>query len=330
MIQVHAVTQVLFLRQRDHLLSLGELVGDRLLAEHGNAAREQLHRRLVVIAAVFLAGRRNAHGIELQSRGEQVGHAVVSGHLVLFRGLVGAFLDDVANGDEFDVLVVLIAAGVHIADAAHAHDRHVYHEFRSIGTRFLDSRNRPRFDIIGTDCPIATAFHPPGSDDHHGIELPARIYHAVVILLYTLAMTAAAIGTINWTDLRAGDCGVIVRRIRDHQRSLPHDHVFHELVYIEAGAADHQTVDGSHPLRPGDLIIIHPQVSHGYANPRRFDLINCLIDRPLMQRLGPLLSPVDGAFDLFLRGRPSRAKRPRRCCTLRRRSVRRVCSGWRP
>jgi AraC-like DNA-binding protein len=85
-----------------------------------------------------------------------------------------------------------------------------------------------------------------------------------------------------------------------------HDHVFHEIVYVETGTADHLTAAEPRKLRPGDIIVIQPRVWHAYRNPRRFCIINCLIDNSLIQKFGSLLDQVDGSFDLFRR----RVRRP--------------------
>jgi AraC family L-rhamnose operon transcriptional activator RhaR len=107
---------------------------------------------------------------------------------------------------------------------------------------------------------------------------------------------------------RAGDSGLFVFRIADHRPNAPHDHLFHELVYVESGTAEHETADGMRRLRPGDVVVIRPQVWHAYHRPRRLSIINCLIDSRLMHRLGALLGGTDGALELFRR----RLKDPRR------------------
>jgi AraC family L-rhamnose operon transcriptional activator RhaR len=107
--------------------------------------------------------------------------------------------------------------------------------------------------------------------------------------------------TFAWQHLRqTGDAGVSVRR-ETHTSTNPHDHLFHELVYVEAGAADHETAGGTQKLRPGDLIVIRPQVWHAYANGRGLAIINCLIDNRLMQQLAAFFGRIDGAFELFRR-----------------------------
>ncbi len=110
--------------------------------------------------------------------------------------------------------------------------------------------------------------------------------------------------TYAWQYLRqAGDSGAFVNRVERHTATETHDHLFHEVVYVESGSADHETTDGTRKLRPGDVIIIRPQIWHGYARPRELTIINCLIDSPLMQKLSVFLARVGGAFDLY-RKRP--------------------------
>lgn len=111
--------------------------------------------------------------------------------------------------------------------------------------------------------------------------------------------------TLAWQALRGADHGVQVMHIVDHEENLPHDHVFHEIVYVEAGTAEHVSAEGCRRLRPGDVIVLTPQVWHAYRRPRSLTIYNCLIDSRLMIRLWPLIAGIDGAFDL-LRRRPAR------------------------
>ncbi len=97
-----------------------------------------------------------------------------------------------------------------------------------------------------------------------------------------------------------GDAGFTVRRAW-HGSIKAHDHLFHELVYIEAGTADHITATGTSRLRPGDIIIIKPQVWHAYDHTTNLKLINCLIDNAQLLKLLPFVSRIDRAFDLLYR-----------------------------
>jgi AraC-like DNA-binding protein len=99
-----------------------------------------------------------------------------------------------------------------------------------------------------------------------------------------------------WSDR---DLGIYVHRIPAQGEIASHDHVFHEIVYVESGTADHQTASATRRLRPGDLIVIRPQIWHAYRNSRALGIINCLFDRRVVQRFAPLLARLDGAFELF-------------------------------
>ncbi|MCX5662711.1 MAG: AraC family transcriptional regulator [Planctomycetota bacterium] len=116
-----------------------------------------------------------------------------------------------------------------------------------------------------------------------------------------------AIITLDMSRLGMGEGpGVHVFRSPTPEAVTAHDHVFHEIVFVETGTAEHVTAGEARKLRPGDVIVIQPQVWHAYHAPRGFCIINCLIARGLIQRFGGLLEEVDGAFELFRR----RARRP--------------------
>lgn len=100
---------------------------------------------------------------------------------------------------------------------------------------------------------------------------------------------------------KRGDFLVFVQRIADHGETSPHDHVFHEIVFVESGTADHLTVAGTRKLHPGDVIILQPRVWHGYQNPKSLTIINCLFDGSLLRQYGAVLSLLRGSFQLFRR-----------------------------
>jgi AraC family L-rhamnose operon transcriptional activator RhaR len=119
------------------------------------------------------------------------------------------------------------------------------------------------------------------------------------------------IETLAWQYLRTGqESGLFVHRIPAHGENDRHDHIFHEIVYVESGAVEHHTAAGVQKLRPGDVIVIRPQVWHAYRQPRELTIINCLIGNPLMHRLGTLLTKVEGAFELYRRRLPEPRKTP--------------------
>lgn len=119
---------------------------------------------------------------------------------------------------------------------------------------------------------------------------------------------ALDIRTLGWQWFRSEKLGgIYASRWPAHEEVGAHDHVFHEIVYVEAGTAEHMTTEATRRLRPGDLIVIRPQVWHAYRRPRQFTIINCLFDKRLIQHLAPLLAPAEGTFELFRR--PSRRSR---------------------
>lgn len=122
-----------------------------------------------------------------------------------------------------------------------------------------------------------------------------------------MAETAEAPRTLIWEHFRGNnDAGVLVNRIAGHADVTAHEHLFHELVFIEAGAVEHRAADGARRLRPGDIIVLRPQVWHAYERARSLTLVNCLIDTALMHRVAPLLQRFENAVELFHR-RPRRA-----------------------
>ncbi len=115
-------------------------------------------------------------------------------------------------------------------------------------------------------------------------------------------MDKTKLRTLGWAESAQPLTGsVSVVRVNNHNSTTLHDHLFHEIVFIEAGAADHLTVDGTRLLRPGDIILIRPWQWHGYQNTHQLKLINCLIDRRLMNQLAVILRHDERAFQLFAR-----------------------------
>ena len=111
--------------------------------------------------------------------------------------------------------------------------------------------------------------------------------------------------TSQTMDLRAfgegATSGVFVSRMVGHGNTPPHDHIFHEIVYVESGAAAHHTAVGRRDLRPGDVIVIRPQVWHAYERTRQMTSYNCLFEDRVLRRFWELLRPAGGAFQLFRR-----------------------------
>lgn len=117
------------------------------------------------------------------------------------------------------------------------------------------------------------------------------------------------IQTLNWQMLPvAGSGGIGVIRMAPQPPYPPHDHVFHELAVVESGTAQHHTTQGVHPLRPGDVIVIRPQVWHAYERPQELVLINCFFEPAVLRRFHPLLAEIPQAFELFYRRLPRPAE----------------------
>ena len=121
-------------------------------------------------------------------------------------------------------------------------------------------------------------------------------------------MADPTVPTLNIDSLGpSAQAGLCVQRHANHGNTAAHDHVFHEIVYIEAGSVEHETAAGRQRLRPGDVIVLRPYVWHAYHDARRLTLINCLFDGRLIRRFDDLLRAVPGSFDLYRR----RERRPR-------------------
>jgi AraC family L-rhamnose operon transcriptional activator RhaR len=117
--------------------------------------------------------------------------------------------------------------------------------------------------------------------------------------------------TLEWQWYGRTNCGVHLMRADPQFDISPHDHLFHEIVFVESGSARHDTAGGTRPLHPGDVIIIRPQVWHAYQEAQRLVIVNCLIEPALLHRVLPLLSAVPGATDLFRRRAQPQTSVPR-------------------
>lgn len=120
------------------------------------------------------------------------------------------------------------------------------------------------------------------------------------LVCYTIVRMSATRSTIDYLWVRSeSHPGVHVFRSPTDRDVTAHNHVFHEIVYIESGSADHVTAGEPCRLRPGDLIVIQPGVWHAYERPRDFVIINCLFDSRLLRRFGSMLQGVQGSLELF-------------------------------
>lgn len=108
--------------------------------------------------------------------------------------------------------------------------------------------------------------------------------------------------TLLWQTMRGPtSAGATVQFIAGHSDMEPHDHLFHEIVFIAAGSAEHDSAGGARLLRAGDIVVLRPLVWHAYRRTRNCDLYNCLIDSSLMQKIVPVLKDMETASELFQR-----------------------------
>ena len=106
-------------------------------------------------------------------------------------------------------------------------------------------------------------------------------------------------GRMLWQEQGSPACGVRVSRMDPHTDTAPHDHLFFEIALVEQGQAQHQTADGTHVVREGQLMVIRPQVWHGYLHCTNMIVTNCLISTPTMHQMLPMLQDVPGVDDLL-------------------------------
>ncbi len=63
-----------------------------------------------------------------------------------------------------------------------------------------------------------------------------------------------------------------------HQKEQFHDHDFTEISILIGGQAMHMGENGSHPVRPGDVLLQHPGNVHTYRDGSSMELINIIFD----------------------------------------------------
>lgn len=100
---------------------------------------------------------------------------------------------------------------------------------------------------------------------------------------------------------------IFVRRQSEQTPTFPHEHVYHEVVVVESGSADHISAEGVRRIHSGDLIIVKPGIWHQYKNTRALSIVNCLFDRRVLIHQKMFFSLVGGAFELF--GQPASLSR---------------------
>ncbi len=105
--------------------------------------------------------------------------------------------------------------------------------------------------------------------------------------------------TLNQTTGDKEGYPILIRRCPEQQETFAHEHVYHEVVFVESGTAEHLSSEGKRRLVVGDVIIIKPRVWHRYVNTQGFGIINCLFDRRTLLHQKVFLSLASGAFELF-------------------------------
>lgn len=108
---------------------------------------------------------------------------------------------------------------------------------------------------------------------------------------------------LQWLMRPEGKLPAFVLHLPVQNDMQPHDHLFHEIMLVEAGTGVHVTAAGYQRLRPGDLFVIRPQVWHAFEQTRRLSVTNLLIAPELLRRFGDDIASVPIAFDLFRRRR---------------------------
>lgn len=103
------------------------------------------------------------------------------------------------------------------------------------------------------------------------------------------------------TPLPDASYPVLVRRETYQPDTRKHEHVYHEIVLVESGTADHLTAAGIQKLHPGDVVVIKQRIWHAYQNTQKLQIINCLFDRKILLDHIKLISLIEGAFELFVR-----------------------------
>lgn len=92
---------------------------------------------------------------------------------------------------------------------------------------------------------------------------------------------------------------ILIRRCPEQGATFMHEHVYHEVVFVESGTAEHLSAEGKRRLVVGDVIVIKPRIWHRYTNTQGFGIINCLFDRRILVHQKVFLSLASGAFELF-------------------------------
>jgi AraC-like DNA-binding protein/quercetin dioxygenase-like cupin family protein len=109
--------------------------------------------------------------------------------------------------------------------------------------------------------------------------------------------------TIKLTDSRAvfpeHEFPLRVMRVKSHRPCDLHRHAFTELVLILAGAGEHITDKGRHPLTAGDVFVVVGNTAHGYERTDEMALINILFQSRTLRLPTADLGNLPGYHALF-------------------------------
>jgi len=103
---------------------------------------------------------------------------------------------------------------------------------------------------------------------------------------------------------------IYVKRRPAQADTVAHEHVYHEIVFVETGTAEHLSAEGIRRLHAGDVLVIKPRIWHQYIGTANFGIINCLFDRRILAHQQVFVSLLGGAFDLFSRPPKNPASTP--------------------
>lgn len=92
---------------------------------------------------------------------------------------------------------------------------------------------------------------------------------------------------------------ILVKRHLNQTETYTHEHVFHEIVLVESGSAQHQSCEGVRRVSAGGIIVIRPRIWHRYFQTKDFRIVNCLFDRRILLDQKVFLSLARGVFELF-------------------------------
>ncbi len=92
---------------------------------------------------------------------------------------------------------------------------------------------------------------------------------------------------------------VTVYRIPRQTQLELHRHEFFEIAVILSGTGTHLTSSIRHRITEGDVLFLHPRTAHGYEDTRSLNLLNILIRKDALSRLGREWADQPGFHMLF-------------------------------